>query len=141
VLEVAERRGQHLAAEVATEVGQRLLREAVEQEARHRITENLARHQPREPHDEKSPREAGAVERGVDQRDEPRAAGTADEPDHDGCRGEQPRAQGDEREEAHVCLGGDPDVRARSMHILSCAASTRTCGSCSISPESSPGAL
>ena len=104
VLEMAERRGEDLAAEVATEICQRALREAVEQKACHCAADDLGRYQPREAHDKESPREVGTVERGVDQRDESRAAGAADEPGHDRPSGRNPRARGDEDEETHAHL-------------------------------------
>ena len=135
-------RGEDAAAQIVAQLGERPLREVVERELRQGVAADLGQRQHHNPPQQPARRERPAAEHGVDQGDEGGAAGTTHEPGDDRRCDQSPRAPADEAQETHT-LGppGDADAWAGSRHALSCRARTRTCGSISISPELSPGAL
>jgi len=126
VLEVAERRRQHLTTEVTAELGQGPLRESVEQQARQGLAHHLGRDQPHESRDEQTPRGTGVMDRRVDQSDQPCAGGAAHEARNDGRAGHEPRAGGNEREEEAQARPEGGAICARSRQWRSCVASAWT---------------
>ena len=109
LLQVSQRSRQHLAAEVAAEVAQGALREVGEQHPGDGVGDHLRHEESREGGGEETGGVRAPDERGVHQGDERGARRPAEQTDHGGGPGQQPRAPIEERQEAHPTL-----IRRRS---------------------------